>query len=117
MARDFQPTIRTPNILVPSGDKDGLPNSQVLLRATSHPIRNGQPDGFECPWSFLSPPREILSFSLAIFVKIVSLRFLSESCGHKLVTMNYSGTRTAIDHLPIHRSEERRVGKECRSRW
>ena len=35
-----------------------------------------------------------------------------------LVSTGVLGLISAIDHFdPVHRSEERRVGKECRSRW
>ena len=33
------------------------------------------------------------------------------------VTKNPRGVRRAIGYMPDFRSEERRVGKECRSRW
>ena len=37
--------------------------------------------------------------------------------GHKVITLPHTGGKISAESLEACRSEERRVGKECRSRW
>jgi len=97
--RNLQTTVRTPDILVPPGYEDRLPDSQVLPRTTRLPLRNIQSNRSECPSCFLSPSREIFGFLFAAFVKVAPLPFLAESSRHRLFAMNYSGTGAAVDHF------------------
>src|SRR5439155_19453551 len=87
---NLQTTVWTPDILVPPGDEDRLPDSQVLLGTTSVPFGKTQSNRSECPGCFLSPSREILGSLFATLVKVAPLPFLAESSRHRLVAMNYS---------------------------
>src|SRR5438309_8477576 len=102
MPGNLQTTVWTPDILIPPGDEDGLPDSQVLLGTTSPPLRNTQPNSSKCPGCFLSPSREILRFLFATLVKVAPLPLLAESSRHRLVAMNDTRTGATVDH----RSEE-----------
>lgn len=97
---NLQTAFRAPYVLVPSGDEDGLPYSQVLLRAAGLPVCNSQSDGFKCPGCFLSPLREMFDFSFATLVEISSVTLLSEGGRRRFVAMDYSRTRATIDHFP-----------------
>src|SRR5256885_12170808 len=48
-----------------------------------------------------------------------SVRLLMNRCAHKgtKVVGDLAGNTGKTFRCPYHRSEERRVGKECRSRW
>src|SRR5437660_7493739 len=99
MTRNLPTTIRTPNILIPPRYEDRLPDSQMLLRTTSLPLRNTQPNSSKCPRCLLSPSREILRFLFAALVKVAPLAFLAESSRHRLVAVNYSRTTATVDHF------------------
>src|SRR5260221_10676677 len=46
-----------------------------------------------------------------------SVAFRRQQVGHSIVWREMVTHRCDLSHLPMPRSEERRVGKECRSRW
>src|SRR5438105_615555 len=99
MPGNLQTTVWTPDILVPPGDEDRLPDSQVLLGTTSLPFGKTQSNRSECPGCFLSPSRQILGFLFAALVIVASLAFLAESGRHRLVTVNYFRTTATVDHF------------------
>ena len=47
----------------------------------------------------------------------VKLRFYPSSKQKKIIKLNYDAQRFVYNSYVGRRSEERRVGKECRSRW
>src|SRR5437660_6550339 len=99
MPCNLQTTVGTPDILIPPSDEDGLPDSKMLLRATSLPLRNTQSNSSKCPGCFLSPSREILSLLFAALVIVASLPFLAEGSRHRLVAMNDTRTGATVDHF------------------
>ena len=80
MASNLEPAVRTPNVLVPAGYENGLPNAQVFERTAAFPFRWGETCGLESPRRLLLPPGELVYSTLAGPVKEASVPVGGEDC-------------------------------------
>ena len=80
MAGNLEPAVRTPNVLVPAGYENGLPNAQVFEGTAVFPFYWCETCGLESPRCFLFPLGELVYSLLASLMEEASVPVGGEDC-------------------------------------